>query len=50
VAGAPLREDRRWNVLSLTEAARAVREQLTQERRDAEADWATAQYVPERTP
>jgi hypothetical protein len=37
-------------MLWLREAARAVREQVARERREAESDWITAQYVPERTP
>ena len=37
-------------MLTLREAVRAVQEQLAQERRYAESDWVTAQYVPERTP
>ncbi len=37
-------------MLSLKEVAHAVREQFDRERRDAESDWVTAQYVPERTP
>jgi hypothetical protein len=34
----------------LREAVRAVREQFAQENRQAESDWVTAQYVPQRTP
>jgi hypothetical protein len=37
-------------MVTLYEAALAVREELARERRDAESDWVTAQYVPERTP
>jgi hypothetical protein len=35
---------------TLRDAVRTIREQLLREQRAAEADWVTAQYVPERTP
>ena len=34
----------------LREAAEAAGEQLRRQRREAEADWVTAQFVPEQTP
>jgi hypothetical protein len=35
---------------TLRDAVRTIREQVRREQRDAEADWVTAQYVPEKTP
>jgi hypothetical protein len=37
-------------MVSLEEAVEAVRESVRREQREAEADWVTAQYVPERMP